>query len=83
MRAFSQAEAESIVRHLYDIAYGAGPGTDLIFTLEKVDGTSAVGILAFLDEKEESFSVVLDEPPGNTHMDVRWDEIVHIGVRWG
>jgi hypothetical protein len=77
---FTADEARRIVQNLWQVEYDRGPGTNLIVTVERSNGSEARGILAFLDDKPDSFSIVLDQPPGNEHVDVPWDDVARIAV---
>jgi hypothetical protein len=79
---FTRDEADQIVRQLNAVSYARGPGIELTYTFERGEHPAVSGTIAFLDENPDSFSVVRDGPPGNEHVDLRWDEITSIAARW-
>lgn len=82
--AFAVDEARKLVCCLTEINYDRGAGIDLIYTVECSDGRKVTGQLAFSEEDPRSLSIVRsEEPPGNVHEDIAWDEIVGFTVRWG
>jgi len=82
--AFAADEARKLVRCLVEINHDRGAGIDLIHTVDCSDGRKVTGQLAFSEEDPRSLSIVRsEEPPGNEHEDIAWDEIVGFSVRWG